>query len=240
MIAPAEIANPAPAPGSDKSLAARLPTPRRHAPVHVGLLAVAVAALLGAIGVGGLVVTHPYMQWDANLERAIQGFNWGPLVVTFPIFSWVGDVKGAVLDAVVFGLILVLNRPAWRLALVIAFTGVLYTGIAHVVVRARPTVAQVLWVTEHPGASSFPSGHTIFIATICALVMLCLGHRYLPKWAVPVGWALAAMIIFAGGVSRIYVGAHWPTDVIAGLFIATAWIAFAVSVRRLSDRAIGR
>jgi membrane-associated phospholipid phosphatase len=39
-------------------------------------------------------------------------------------------------------------------------------------------------------------------------------------------------------ISRIYTGTHWPTDVLAGLLIAVAWIAFVLSVRWISDGAL--
>jgi membrane-associated phospholipid phosphatase len=38
------------------------------------------------------------------------------------------------------------------------------------------------------------------------------------------------------GLDRISVGAHWPSDVLAGTLIATAWLTFVVSVRWISDR----
>ena len=106
--------------------------------------------------------------------------------------------------------------------------------------RPRPTTAQVLRVTEHPGASSFPSGHTVFIVTLTALLMLCLGYRFLPRWARPAGWASVAAIVVACAISRVYVGAHWPTDVLTGMLIGTAWLSLVVSVRWVSDRALLR
>jgi undecaprenyl-diphosphatase len=109
-----------------------------------------------------------------------------------------------------------------------------------VINRPRPTTAQVLQVTEHPSASSFPSGHTIFVLTVMAVLMLCLGRRFLPRWAQPVGWGLAVLIVLANAISRIYTGAHWPTDVLAGLLIGTAWLSLVVSLKWISDRALAK
>jgi len=130
------------------------------------LLAVAIVAALGVAVVTAIVVMHPYIPEDAVIERDVQATNWGLLALTFPVFSWIGDAKGAVVEVIVFVAILVFNRPAWRLAIAAGMTGVWYVILSHLIIRPRPTTAQVLQVTEHPGASSFPSGHTIFVATL--------------------------------------------------------------------------
>jgi undecaprenyl-diphosphatase len=206
--------------------------------VHRALLAVAILAALAVGVVAAVVAMHPYIPADAALERDVQATNWGPLALTFPIFSWIGDAKGAVVDVVVFAAILVLNRRAWRVAIAAAMTGVWYVVLSHLIIRPRPTTAQVLQVTEHPGASSFPSGHTIFVATLMTVLMLCLGNRFLPRWARPAGWVLVALTVVACAISRIDVGAHWPTDVLAAVLISVAWLAFVVSVRWVSDGAL--
>jgi membrane-associated phospholipid phosphatase len=203
--------------------------------VRPPLLAVAVLAALAVGVITAVVAMHPYIPADAALERDVQATNWGPLAFTFPIFSWIGDAKGAVVEAIAFVAILVFNRPAWRVAIAAAMTGVWYVVLSHLIIRPRPTAAQVLQVTEHPGASSFPSGHTIFVATLMTVLMLCLGNRFLPVWARPAGWVLVAMTVVACAISRIDVGAHWPTDVLAAILISVAWLAFVVSVRWISD-----
>ena len=205
--------------------------------MRLPLLAVAVAAALAAGAITLIVVMSPNLAIDITVERDIQATNWGPLALAFPVFSWIGDAKGAVLDVVVFIAVLIWNWRAWMLAVGGALTGGWYILISHLINRARPTTAQVLQVTEHPGASSFPSGHTIFIVTVTAVLMLCLGYRILPRWARPIGWAVVAIIVFDGAISRIYTGAHWPTDVLAGILIAVAWISFVASIRWISDRA---
>jgi membrane-associated phospholipid phosphatase len=208
--------------------------------INKPLLAVAAVCTLAAAIVAIYVAGHLYIPEDATIERDIQSTNWGPLTLTFPVFSWIGDLKGAILEAVVFILVLLFNRRAWILAAAGALTGAWYVVLSHVINRPRPTIAQVLQVTEHPPASSFPSGHTLFVATVMTVLMLCLGRRFLPRWAQPVGWVLVVLIILANAISRIYTGAHWPTDVLAGLLIAAAWLTFVVSLRWISDRALAR
>lgn len=198
------------------------------------LLAIAVVAALGAAAIAALVVAHPFIPVDATVERDVQATNWGPFALTFPIFSWIGDAKGAVVEAIVFVAILIFNRRAWRVAIAAGMTGVWYVVLSHVILRPRPTTAQVLRLTEHPGASSFPSGHTIFVATLMTVLMLCFGNRFLPRWARPAGWVLVVMTVVLCGISRIASGAHWPTDVLAAALIALAWLALVVSVRWIS------
>jgi membrane-associated phospholipid phosphatase len=205
--------------------------------VNKRLLSVAVVTAIAAAAIAIYVAGHPYVPEDVTIERDIQSTNWGPLALTFPIFSFIGDAKGAVLEAIIFVLVLVFNRRAWIVAAGAALTGVWYVLLSHLIIRPRPTTAQVLQVTEHPGASSFPSGHTIFIVTVTVVLMLCLGRRFLPRWAQPIGWALVVLIVLGNAIGRIYVGAHWPTDVLEGVLIAVAWLSFILSVRWLSDRA---
>jgi membrane-associated phospholipid phosphatase len=205
--------------------------------IRVPMLAVAIASAVAVGVVTAIVVMHPYLQLDATVERDIQATNLGPLTLTFPFFTWLGGPGGVPMQIVVILLVLLLNRRAWFLALATLAGGLFYEAIVNLVNRPRPTVGQVLRVTEHPGSTSFPSGHLIFITISAAVLMLCLGHRYLPRWARPIGWAVVAGIVVAVGLDRIYAGAHWPSDVLAGLLIAVAWVALVLSLRRVTDRA---
>ncbi|MGZ3391709.1 MAG: phosphatase PAP2 family protein [Isosphaeraceae bacterium] len=201
------------------------------------MLAVAIAAAAAVGIITAIVIMHPYLSLDATVERDIQATNWGPLPLTFPFFSWLGGPGGIYMQVVVFLLVLLLNRRSWILALAAIAGGLWYEVIVNLVNRPRPTVGQILRVTEHPASTSFPSGHLIFITISAAVLMLCIGHRYLPRWAKPIGWAVLAVIVLDVGLDRIYVGAHWPTDVLAGVLIATAWLTLVLSVRWISDRA---
>ena len=201
------------------------------------LLFVAVAAAAAVGIITAIVVINPYLPIDATVERDIQATNLGPLMLTFPFFTWLGGPGGIYMQVVVVLLVLLLNRRAWLLALAALAGGFWYEVIVNLVNRPRPTVGQVLRITEHPGSTSFPSGHVIFITIGAAVLMLCIGHRYLPRWARPIGWAAEAGIVIAVGLDRVYAGTHWPSDVLAGILIATAWLCFVLSIRWITDRA---
>jgi len=205
------------------------------------LLVVAVVCFAAAAGLGLIAIADPRWSVDASIERSIQSVNWGPLTALFPLYRWLGGPGGGIYMQVGAILpVLLLNRRAWMLAIAATAGGISYSLIVNMVNRPRPTTAEVLQVTEHPGATSFPSGHVIFITISFALVMLCVGYRWLPRWAIPIGWALVAAIVLTAAISRVYVGAHWPTDVLASIFIAGGWLALVTSIRWISDRALDR
>jgi undecaprenyl-diphosphatase len=203
---------------------------------RIPLLAVALTATVAVGVITGVVVMSPYLGLDATIQRDIQGTNLGPFTMTFPFFSWLGGPGGVPMQVTVMLLVLLFNRRAWILALAAFAGGLWYEVVVNLVNRPRPTAGQILRVTEHPGSTSFPSGHLIFITISLGVLMLCLGHRYLPRWATPIGWAIVVAIVLTVGLDRIYVGAHWPSDVLAGTLIAAAWLTFVVSVRWISDR----
>lgn len=113
---------------------------------------------------------------------------------------------------------------AWRLAiftLVASGGGLILSSLLKFVVdRPRPELVphgNIIYT------SSFPSGHSMMSAvvylTLAALVVRLMEKRRLKAYALGVALALALMI----GVSRIYLGVHWPSDVLAGWAAGAAW-----------------
>jgi membrane-associated phospholipid phosphatase len=206
--------------------------------VNPALLGIGVAMAVAAVVIAAYVAGHPYIPEDAVVEREVQSTQWGPLVLVFPIFSWIGDAKGFVLELIIFLGVLIFNRRAWIVPIGASLSAGWYVLASHVILRPRPTTAQVLHVTEHPGASSFPSGHTIFMVTVMVVLMLCFGYRYLRGWARVTGWIVVAAVIAANAIGRIYTGAHWPSDVLEGLLIAGAWLCLLVSITAVARRVV--
>jgi undecaprenyl-diphosphatase len=85
--------------------------------------------------------------------------------------------------------------------------------------RPRP----LLWQHVNPHSWSFPSGHAF--ATLCLILLLvALFWRHLAGWLRRVAVVLALLLAFGIGMSRVYLGVHYPSDVAGGWLAALAWL----------------
>ena len=137
----------------------------------------------------------------------------------FVQISGLGYLYGVVpVDAV---LVLVLGyrrrmREGLFAGLTIIGSALLNLGAKHLFARTRPT----LWESIAPESSySFPSGHAMGSMTLAAVLIL-LAWRTRWRWPVLV---MAAVFTLLVGLSRIYLGVHYPSDILAGWTAALVW-----------------
>jgi undecaprenyl-diphosphatase len=97
-------------------------------------------------------------------------------------------------------------------------------GLKDVIVRPRPDLWSPL-VTQ--GGSSFPSGHAVASASFYPLLAWILTRRR--RRLRPLALSLAVVLAFVIGLGRLYLGLHWPTDVLAGWLIGAAQCSLAVA-----------
>ena len=92
--------------------------------------------------------------------------------------------------------------------------------------RARPDLFQVVAEAGY----SFPSGHAMVSLCLYGMITFLIA-RHVQSWRwrlVVIGLAMA--LVVAIGVSRVYLGVHYPTDVVAGYFAGGMWLAFCISL----------
>jgi undecaprenyl-diphosphatase len=106
------------------------------------------------------------------------------------------------------------------LTLVVAGQFALSNGIKYLVERARPDLSRL---TGYAG-TSFPSGHATAAAATLAAIALLATRRRSPRtkvWGAALAAGGAAMV----AASRVFLGVHWFTDVVAGVLLGWAWFA---------------
>jgi undecaprenyl-diphosphatase len=106
-------------------------------------------------------------------------------------------------------------------------TWILETATKNLIERIRPTeVAPLLEVSGY----SYPSGHAL-AASALYLTMAIIAARHLRGRATKVLLVSATCLLVAAiGVSRVYLGVHYPTDVLSGVALGTAWALLLATV----------
>jgi undecaprenyl-diphosphatase len=154
---------------------------------------------------------------------------------------WGASVYGAPLRLLPLGLAagVVFLLRGWRRGAVLvlvtlAGAGVLDLGLKELFARTRPQAFFDYYLA--PKSFSFPSGHALFAVCFFGGLAALLSHRLRGRPAQILVWAMALVLIFLIGVSRIYLGVHYPTDVIGGFAVGTVWVASVALGDRLAER----
>ncbi|MFE5773528.1 phosphatase PAP2 family protein [Streptomyces sp. NPDC056485] len=126
-----------------------------------------------------------------------------------------------------------LRAAAGALAFLLLAQGVRYL-VMYEVARPRPPVAD--WAALATGFA-YPSGHAATSALVAGLLAWA-AWRTAPPIAARFYGALAACWAVAVGLTRIYLGVHWPTDVLGGWLYALTWLAAAGLVATAAETAV--
>lgn len=212
--------------------------PKARTAFLVTLLIGAAAVLAGTIGAGEVYeevvegngitpVDQSVLDWVvAHRNSAMDAIAAG--------FAYVGGTVGWTLVTIAIGLLFARRLRSWLpvVLFAVATAGSVAMTVAgkDLVGRTRPPQALAVPPFEH--SPSFPSGHTLN-TTVVVLIAVYLVTLCTTSQAARVG-ALVAALAFAGamGLSRVYLGAHWLTDVAAGWLLAIAWTALVVLAHR--------
>jgi undecaprenyl-diphosphatase len=208
---------------------AGLQEPHRHRPLRTAAVGV-LLVLLAVAGVATAFVGTGPAEADAALLGESVEVRSAPLTALATAVTTVGSTAAMGLLAALVGLwLLRLRRGADALFVVGTMAGAaaLFTGIKRLLDRPRPPVVDRLVAASN---ESLPSGHaTMAVAVLGSLVVLAWpGRSALARAtmvAVVAGWAGAV------GLTRIYLGAHWFSDVLAGWLVGAAWLALCVALR---------
>ncbi|MCX2730006.1 phosphatase PAP2 family protein [Saccharopolyspora sp. NFXS83] len=271
---PAHQDGPAdPAPNSDLGATARRngrvsePDARRDsgsAPPQAGIrdliaaypwLPVVLGLLLSALGVWcftGLTEQvyqgGPLVRLDEHLLRVSLELRSGPLVGALAVLTWLGDVLVVLPVSLAIGVLIGVARHRWSplvlLALSSAGTGLAVYLIKIMIARPRPLVVDAVVVEDGFG---FPSGHSAHAAALYLMLGVFALRLLRTRWARNALFTAAVLAIVITGFSRVMLGVHSPTDVLAGWTLGASWTVlllslwlFAEHLPRLIDSLVAR
>jgi membrane-associated phospholipid phosphatase len=163
---------------------------------------------------------------DEKITAWFQEHATPSLTAFFRTATFFGSVTFLTVATVTAAFLLALKRWRYRLLTLVLVTGggsLLNLLLKHFFHRQRPVLENPLVTLSSYG---FPSGHTMGSTIFYGSLALVLGYSTRTwRWRLLMA-ALAGGVVVAVGTSRIYLGAHYFTDVVGAIAISLAWLAF--------------
>jgi len=212
-------------------------------PTHPGSLAI---ILFAAVAVTALIVFIHLMSSvfgqsalinaDLSVHNMMQGLRNAPADEIMTMITMLGD--GAVMGVVGAAIVLwLLWRRQWRIA-VAAFVTIAAARLFVPLMKLWLQRPRPVELSGLPEIFSFPSGHTTF-ATVTLGVLAVLVTHGLRSWGKSVVFAGIGIAVIAISYSRIYLGAHWMSDVLGGFLFGSVMIAaFGIAIEAAPSRRI--
>jgi undecaprenyl-diphosphatase len=214
---------------------------RGHGNIAIAIATIASFAVIGIfITALGLFITHVLEHgsigvWDHHVSQWFdrhRSARWNR--VTGDLTDMADTYEVASVAAIVT--IVLLFRRWGRQALLLVAGLVIELSVFltanRIVARPRPTVSHL---GGTPSTYSFPSGHTaatILLYGGIAVIVMAASTRW---WLRTVMWTLAILLTVAVGLSRVYRGEHYPTDVLAGLLLGVGSLVAGVFIIRVAS-----
>jgi membrane-associated phospholipid phosphatase len=194
--------------------------------VNKRLVAFYILVVVSLVGLTMFVETHPISTFDLEVTRLIQEPRaWNPTLL-MEVVSVFGDAVVAPVSVIIAAFLfnLTYRRREALFTLAVIFPDLCNMLVKLLLHRPRPTFenARILLQFTQPG---FPSGHVVHYVVFFGflLTVMILNKDIPPLLRIIVG-TLSIFLIVMVSISRIYLGAHWATDVIGGYLFGVAYL----------------
>ncbi|MCA1622580.1 MAG: phosphatase PAP2 family protein [Acidobacteria bacterium] len=221
-------------------------TKRDRAKTRLKLLSARFQALIGSIlflGLASAVGALFFFAWladevlegdaktfDETVRVFVHGFAGESLTALMQFITMLGSTLFlSILCVSIFVIFMIKNlkRAAVLLMTTMAGAVILNFALKMSFGRLRPVP---FFDTPLPDSYSFPSGHALYAACFYGVLAWLIAARIQNKSLRILIWSLAVLLALLIGLSRIYLGVHYPSDVIAGYAAAVVWILTVVLI----------
>jgi len=168
--------------------------------------------------------------FDTSIIAYVQGLESPWLTTIMKVFTWSGSaffVMPLALITFFFLYFVKHHRHQAILFIVVIFlTPILNFLLKVYFKRDRPEIYRIM----DANGFSFPSGHTMMAFSVYAIIAYIVWRNMQTALTHVLLILFAAFMIIMIGTSRIYLGVHYPSDVIGGIAASALWVTFAISV----------
>ena len=211
------------------------------------LKSLALSLLAAVIAFAALTFLHASLPelapLDLNIQTTVHSWDKPALTYLMRALTFIGSIKVFIPTLVLAVVILLLvgqKEQGIRLLRKRQVSTLFAMGVGGALVlnesfkayfhRARPRVP---WAIGDEHTFSFPSGHSLFSLVLYGLIAYSVLTRRDPLLRRLLFTVGCAALVLGIGLSRIYLGMHWPTDVLAGYLTAAIWLSATIAVDRL-------
>ena len=166
---------------------------------------------------------------DGDIARWLHANANPPLTKFMLLITHVHGVLGIIVLSLLTGVVFIWKKEwYWLLGLAVSVAGgmIINVLVKHAFHRARPSFDDpLLMLTTY----SFPSGHTAGSTLFYGVVTTYLFYRIRSwRWRMPIAF-IAVLMVTAVGISRMYLGVHYLSDVLGAIAESTAWLALSLT-----------
>ena len=180
-----------------------------------------------------LMITNNVKYFDETIYKYIFSFRSNLLDTIFKTITRFGNTVNVII--IIFVLLIFLGKEnIYKLILTVVTTVLTNQGLKHIIRRVRP---EHLRLIKEKGYS-YPSGHSMISIALYGLLIYIVYKNIKNKFIKTILIVLLSILILGIGLSRVYLGVHYPTDVLAGFSIALPIIILIVC--RIDDHFRGK
>ncbi|WP_185759397.1 phosphatase PAP2 family protein [Kribbella jejuensis] len=204
----------------------------------VGVLATVVGTIAFILQADAAVEGDGLAAFDPQLTQAFFDHRSAALSKVAQAVTFFGEIPVLTAATVIVAVLLRIVTRRWRptavLAAGMAGSAILTSVLKLVIGRHRPDSSFMLGAIIN--GFSFPSGHTLSGTCFFLLLAGLLWRSHAARGLKIGGTVIAVVLSIAMGLSRVYLGYHWATDVVAGWTMALTWLCLLATAIHLIGR----